>query len=71
MFFHAKLTRVTVSKIIKSFELKDPLNIVSNDIKKVKIPKTLYINMDETFVKLRKNKKLRKYRIRLVTFHAG
>ena len=43
----------------------------SNDIKKVKIPQTLYINMDETFVKLRKNKKLRKYRIRLVTFHTG
>ena len=71
MFFHAKLTRVTVSKIINSFELKDPLNIVFNGINKVKIPQTLYINMDETYIKLRKNKKLRKYRIRLVTFHTG
>jgi len=71
MFFHAKLTRVTISKIISSFELKDPLNMVFNDVKKVKIPETLYINMDETFVKLRKNKKLKKYRIRLVTFHTG
>ncbi len=71
MFFHAKLTRVAISKIISLFELKDPLNIVFSDIKKVKIPQTLYINMDETFVKLRKNKKLKKYRIRLVTFHTG
>lgn len=71
MFAFAKFSRATITKLVNSFDFQEPLNIVFDNYIKVKIPQYLYINMDETFLKLRKNKKLNKYRIRLVTFHTG
>ncbi len=71
MFYHANLSRATISNLIQSVELSEPLNLIFDDIEKIKIPKHLYINMDETFVKLWIKKKMKKYRIRLVTFHTG
>ncbi|MGL5268717.1 MAG: Mbov_0401 family ICE element transposase-like protein [Spiroplasma sp.] len=71
MFSFAKFSRATIKKIVNSFDFQEPLNIVFDNYSKVKIPQYLYINMDETYIKLRKNKKLNKYRIRLVTFHTG
>jgi len=71
MFAFAQFSKATITKIVNSFDFQEPLNIVFKNHNKVKIPQYLYINMDETFLKLRKNKKLNKYRIRLVTFHTG
>jgi len=73
MFLHAKLSRVIISKIMSSVDLKEANQITFSDdnYEKVKITNYLYINMDETFINLRKNNKMKKYRIRLVTFHTG
>ncbi|MGL5268524.1 MAG: Mbov_0401 family ICE element transposase-like protein [Spiroplasma sp.] len=71
MFPFSNISRVTISNIIKLFKPEKLSKYVFENINKIKIPKYLYINMDETFINLRKNKKLNKYRIRLVTFHTG
>lgn len=71
MFTCSNLTRTTVSNIIKSFNFQASFKDVTKDIAKVKIPKYLYFNMDETYIKLRKDNKINKYRIRLVTSHTG
>lgn len=71
MFSFAKFSRATITKIVNAFDFQEQLNIVFDNNSRVKIPQYLYINMDETFLKLRKNKKLNKYRIRLVTYHTG
>ncbi|MBE4704434.1 Mbov_0401 family ICE element transposase-like protein [Spiroplasma platyhelix] len=71
MFASAKLTRTTVSNIIKLSDFQKSFDHINKNITKVKIHQYLYINMDETFLKLRKNNKMKKYRIRLVTFHTG
>lgn len=71
MFKAANLTRATISNIVKLSDFQDSFNHISKQITKIKIPQYLYINMDETYIKLRKNNKMGKYRIRLVTFHTG
>lgn len=71
MFTDANLTRATISNIIKLSDFPDSFKEISKNIVRIKIPKYLYINMDETFIKLRRNNKMKKYRIRLVTFHTG
>ncbi|MDQ7983009.1 MAG: UPF0236 family protein [Spiroplasma sp.] len=71
MFSFANITRATVSNIIKSFNFETSFKYLVNNIAKIKIPKYLYFNMDETYINLRTANKLCKYRIRLVTFHTG
>lgn len=67
----ANITTATIGNIIKSFDLYQSLKILTLQQKPILIPNCLYINMDETYVKLRNNNKLNKYRIRLITFHTG
>lgn len=71
MFSSANLTRVTISNIIKLSDFQDSFNQINENIVRVKIPKYLYVNLDETFIRLRKDNEMKKYRIRLVTFHTG
>lgn len=69
MFANAKLTRATVSNLIKLSNLQKSIKDLCKSTIRVERPECLYINMDETFLNLRKNNKMKKYRIRLVTFH--
>ncbi|MGL5268343.1 MAG: Mbov_0401 family ICE element transposase-like protein [Spiroplasma sp.] len=71
MFAFVSLTRATISNIINSFNFQNSFEELAKNIVRIKIPKYLYVNMDETFIRLRKNNKMQKYRIRLVTFHTG
>lgn len=65
------ITTATIGNIIKSFNLSKALKILTLKQKQISILNCLYINMDETYIKLRNNNKLNKYRIRLITFHTG
>lgn len=71
IFSYASLTRTTISNIMKSFNFLTLSKYSIKSITRIKILKYLYINMDETFIRLRKNNKIKKYRIRLVVFHTG
>ncbi|MDQ7983039.1 MAG: UPF0236 family protein [Spiroplasma sp.] len=67
----ANITTATIGNIIKSFNLSDAVKHLALAQKPIAIKNYLYINMDETYVKLRNNNKMNKYRIRLITFHTG
>lgn len=66
------ISKMSISNVINSFDLKDFDRVTNYDIKKVPIKNCLYIQLDDTFVSLRDNKKKKvKYRIRFVTMHTG
>lgn len=71
MFYTANVATTTIGKIIQSLEFQEPLKIIFDYVLQVKTPEHLYINIDETFLKLRVKGKMKKYRIRLVTYHTG
>ena len=63
---HANITTATIGNIIKSFDLYQSLKILTLQQTPILIPNYLYINMDETYIKLRNNNKLNKYLTRKI-----
>ncbi|WP_342189750.1 Mbov_0401 family ICE element transposase-like protein [Spiroplasma endosymbiont of Dilophus febrilis] len=75
MYSNANISRMSISNIINEFKSNSYYRIAKNNIfEKDKIDlesKFLYIQLDETFLNLKRNNKASKYKIRLATFHTG
>lgn len=70
-FPKVNLTANTISNIINRTEIDSLEEIISNNVKQIKLGQYLYVNIDDTFLTLKEKNKKQQFRIRVVLFHAG